>query len=145
MFSRKDRFLHQEPNKIGFEFFWFFYDFLWIFEVAAQTLIHIYRRTLILFSRNYTEVPGLRKYPWNDLHPCNVALGGPGDLAGGDWPPELAGRRPWGIARTYLGGLEVEVEVRSMRAGTAPVAAGDGAEAVFSPRLAARRRRPRAA
>jgi hypothetical protein len=42
MLSRKGRFLHQEPNKIGFEFLCFFYDFLQIFEIAAETLKNFY-------------------------------------------------------------------------------------------------------
>jgi hypothetical protein len=79
MLSRKDRVLHQEPNKIGFAFLC--YDFLQIFEVATETLIHIYRRTLILFSRNYAEVPGLRKYPWKERGRHNVVPGAP---AGGE-------------------------------------------------------------
>jgi hypothetical protein len=73
MLSRKDRVLHQERNKIGFAFLC--YDFLQIFEVAAETLIHIYRRTLILFSRNYAEVPGLRKSPWKERGRHNVVPG----------------------------------------------------------------------
>jgi hypothetical protein len=70
MLSIKDRFFHQETNKIGFGFLSFFFDFL-----PAETLIHIYRRTLILFSRNYTEVPGLRKSPWKERGRRNVVPG----------------------------------------------------------------------
>jgi hypothetical protein len=36
-FSRKYRFLHQEPNKIGFAFLWFFYDFLEILQGSSWT------------------------------------------------------------------------------------------------------------
>jgi hypothetical protein len=53
MLSRKGRFLHQETNTIGFAFLSFFFDFLWIFEVAVETLIHNYTGTLDLNFQNY--------------------------------------------------------------------------------------------
>jgi hypothetical protein len=52
MFSRKHRFLRQETKKIGFAFFWFFYNFLRIFEVAGKTLkTHLQGGPRSIFSK----------------------------------------------------------------------------------------------
>jgi hypothetical protein len=49
----------------------------------------------------YKRVPGiLQKSPCKDLNPCNVALAGTGEAAGGQGVPELAGERArevWGL------------------------------------------------
>jgi hypothetical protein len=98
MFSRKDRFLHQEPNKIGFAFFWFFYDFLRIFEVVAENPNTHLHRDPQLKSQIHESVPALHKTPWEDWRRCNRVLGGTGDAAGGNWPRYLAGfspGKPW--------------------------------------------------
>jgi hypothetical protein len=63
MFSRNDRFLLQEPNKIGFAFFWFFYDFNDFSKLLQKTLKQLYSQALELIFQNYAEVPGLRKQP----------------------------------------------------------------------------------
>jgi hypothetical protein len=60
MLSRKDMFLHQEPNKIRF----YFYDFSTIFngilKLQLKILNQLYRGTLDIFFRIYTRVPGFR-------------------------------------------------------------------------------------
>jgi hypothetical protein len=34
--NKSCRIIHHESNKIGFAFFWFFYDFIWSFKVPAK-------------------------------------------------------------------------------------------------------------
>jgi hypothetical protein len=52
-------------------------------KLLQKTLKQLYSRALELIFRNYTEVPGLRKQPWNYLHPCNVVPAGVGLNSGG--------------------------------------------------------------
>jgi hypothetical protein len=64
-----------------------FSDFSTVFndfsKVQLKTLKHTYKGTLILFSRNYAEVPGLRKSPWIKTNPRNVVPAGGQELTGG--------------------------------------------------------------
>jgi hypothetical protein len=83
MFSRKDRFLHHEPNKIWFVFF----DFSTIFKEFSKLL----QDTL---KQLYSRVPGiLHREPWKESNRCNVVLAGKEELAGGGSLPESAGEQ----------------------------------------------------
>jgi hypothetical protein len=64
MFSRKDRFLHPEPNKIGFAFFDFSTIFNEFSKMLQKTLKHFYRGASKYFleitqrSLDYGNLPG---------------------------------------------------------------------------------------
>jgi hypothetical protein len=86
--NKSCRIFHKESSKIGFAFFWFFYDFLWIFKVSAKAIYYLRLR----FTGRPLEllsllVPGSWKTPWKEGKGRNVVLG----LGGRRGSPELGG------------------------------------------------------
>jgi hypothetical protein len=79
--NKSCRIFHNESNKIGFAFFWFFCDFLRILQESAKWLYYL-RFTFALGSlesfRFLRISPGSRKTPWKLWIPCKVVLGGGG-------------------------------------------------------------------
>jgi hypothetical protein len=93
MFSRNDRFPHQKPNKIGFAFFWFFYDCLRILQGAAETLVmHLQGNPCPNFQNHKRALP-LHKSSWEEFAACSVVPAGGQEITGGGSWLEMAG---WG-------------------------------------------------
>jgi hypothetical protein len=94
---------HQESNKIGFAYLWFFYDFLHILQESAKlgTLfeIHFVPRSMELLG-SYRNALGLHQGPWKDRGALNWVPEGSwwrsspesGELVGRDRPGEGGGR-----------------------------------------------------
>jgi hypothetical protein len=109
MLYRKGRILHQEPNKIRFAFFWFFYDFLQIFEVAAENPNTHLHRDPQLKSPIHESVPALHKTPCIKPNPWLRSPGRTGphrrpEFPAGDartWPEEVP-RVPRALTRVDL-------------------------------------------
>jgi hypothetical protein len=79
--NKSCRIFHNESKKIGFAFFWLFYDFLEILQDSAkgQTLFkNKLSQGSLELSRIHRYVPGSRNTPWKDLISCNVTPGGGG-------------------------------------------------------------------
>jgi hypothetical protein len=91
MFSRIDRFLHQEPNKIGFAFFSFLYDFLRILQGAAETLVMHLQGNPCPNFQNHKQALHLHKSPWEEFAARNVVHAGGQELTGGGSWSEMAG------------------------------------------------------
>jgi hypothetical protein len=93
MLSRKDMFLQQEPNKIGFAFFYFSTIFNDFSKFQLKTLKYIYRGTLGNFSY-FTSVPFLYT-----KHPEQIAITAICSPGGS----EPRRRRDWRLAAAGLG------------------------------------------
>jgi hypothetical protein len=104
-YNKSCRIFYSESNKIGFAFFCFFYDFIWILQKLAK---HIYYLSYSFSLRpwNFLQIHNYaltsHKTPRNKLRTCNVALG-PVAGAGGAIPARPAALAGQEWARGGLG------------------------------------------
>jgi hypothetical protein len=91
--NKSCRIFHLQSNKIGFAFFQFYYDFIWILQDSTKQQYYL-RITFAAGSwkvlDSYKYAPGSRKTPWKLLIPCNVVLraaaGAGGEIPASSWP-----------------------------------------------------------
>jgi hypothetical protein len=105
--SIKGSVLHQETNKIGFAFLWYFYDFWWIFEVAANNPKSLLQPGPRIKLHIHKRAPAFHKTPFEDLNLHNYAVAGIGETASrrcGADPDRVGGRSPRGGLPAPSGG-----------------------------------------
>jgi hypothetical protein len=115
MFSRNDRFIHQEPNKIRFAFFMIFLWFLMIFQSCRENPKDNFYNLTLAWCFRITNRPLLyTKNPRKKFFHANGSLGGlplAGGEIGGRRRPDLAG----GGGRGYCGPYHRVVGRRPIR------------------------------
>jgi hypothetical protein len=99
MLCKNCRTSHTENNKIGFAFFGFFYDFIWILQVAAKT----HQRGKILFTKKPLE-SFKRFFLPNSLELLGALQCSPWGL-GAARPGEIPATSPASSAGEWLGRL----------------------------------------